>query len=110
MRNVASVGINTFNTFGWSISIFQVKMRHFRSSEQLLGLLTLPSSIGGGNCDGHSEDPVRYMEDGTDECRRSLEGVADCSREGWLDAASYLTGFREEAIDGIKPGLFSIRI
>ena len=59
-----------------------------------MGLLTLPSSIGGGNCN-HSEDPVRYMEDRSDECRRSLEGVADCSREGWLDAASYISGFRE---------------
>ena len=60
-----------------------------------MGLLTLPSPVGGGgNCEGHSEDPVRYMEDGSAECRRSLEGVQDCSREAWLDAASYLTGFR----------------
>ena len=69
---------------------------NFRSNDQLLGLLTLPSSIGGGSCD-HSEDPVRYMEDRSGECRRSLEGVTDCSREEWLDAASYLSGFREGA-------------
>ena len=65
-----------------------------RSTGQLLGLLTLPSPVGGGNCEGHSEDPVRYMEDGSAECRRSLEDVQDCSREAWLDAASYLAGFR----------------
>ncbi len=48
------------------------------------GWLTLP---GGALC---GSDPVRYMEDGSADCVIGMVNVADCSRDGRLDANTYL--------------------